>query len=256
MSKKQGSFLGLILGIVSIFGSFFLEGGSFQALFLIPPIIIVFGGTFAATIIGFGFDKFRQIYALAKLAYDPRNFDIKNLIEGIVEISMKVRKEGLLAVEKDLEQLEYKFPQKMIKFVLDGTNAEMLEIVAATEIKAMERRHHSNISIFTKMGGYAPTMGIIGTVMALIMTLANAGEDPTLLIHNIASAFIATLWGIVSANLFWLPIADKLKLCHLEEKHMMEVSLEGVLAIQSGEIPTLVRARMMSMLPVKDQENQ
>ncbi|MGD8777641.1 MAG: MotA/TolQ/ExbB proton channel family protein [Ignavibacteria bacterium] len=255
MNKKQGSFYGLLLGIVSIFGSFFLEGGSFKALFLIPPIIIVFGGTFAATIIGFGYERFKQIYSLTKLAYVPRSFDIRNLIERIVEISMKVRKEGLLSVEKDLEKLEFGFPQKMIKFVLDGTNAEMLETVAFTEIKAMEQRHNSNISIFLKMGGYAPTMGIIGTVMALIMTLANAGEDPTLLIHSIASAFIATLWGIVSANLIWLPIADKLKQCHLEEKHMMQVSLEGVLAIQSGEIPTLVRARMMSMLPAKDQEN-
>ncbi len=255
MKKKQGSFYGLLLGIVSIFGSFFLEGGSFKALFLIPPIIIVFGGTFAATMIGFGYEKFKQIYNLIKLAYVPKSFNIKKMIEDIVEIAMKVRKEGLLSIEKNLENLEYIFPQKMLKFVLDGTDSEMIETVAITQIKAMEQRHNSNISIFLKMGGYAPTMGIIGTVMALIMTLANAGEDPTLLIHSIASAFIATLWGIVSANLIWLPIADKLKQCHLEEKHMMEVSLEGVLGIQSGEIPTLVKARMMSMLPLKDQEN-
>ena len=93
------------------------------------------------------------------------------------------------------------------------------------EMKAMQGRHNAYISMFNKMGGYAPTMGIIGTVMGLIMTLANAGKDPNTLIHSIASAFIATLWGIFSANLLWLPIADKLKQCHLEEKYMMEVSL-------------------------------
>ena len=121
-------------------------------------------------------------------------------------------------------------------------------------MRAMQGRHNTFISMFNKMGGYAPTMGIIGTVMGLIMTLANAGKDPNTLIHSIASAFIATLWGIFSANLLWLPIADKLKQCHLEEKYMMEVSLEGVMAIQSGEIPSIVKSRLMSLLPQKEQE--
>jgi chemotaxis protein MotA len=120
-------------------------------------------------------------------------------------------------------------------------------------MKATQERHYSNIFIFTKMGGYAPTMGILGTVMALIMTLANAGSEPTVLIKNIASAFIATLWGVLSANIFWLPIGDRLKKCHLEEKHMMEISLEGALALQSGEIPSILKARMVSLLPQKDQ---
>jgi chemotaxis protein MotA len=104
------------------------------------------------------------------------------------------------------------------------------------------------------MGGYAPTMGIIGTVMGLIMTLANAGSDPNLLIKNIATAFIATLWGVFSANIIWLPIGDKLKKCHSEEKIMMEISLEGVLALQNGEIPSVVKARLLSMLPQKVQQ--
>jgi chemotaxis protein MotA len=117
----------------------------------------------------------------------------------------------------------------------------------------MQERHYSNIHIFTKMGGYAPTMGIIGTVMGLIMTLANAGADPTSLIKNIATAFIATLWGIFSANLLWLPIGDRLKRCHTEEKNMMEIALEGVLTLQSGEIPSIMKARLVGMLPQKEQ---
>jgi chemotaxis protein MotA len=117
----------------------------------------------------------------------------------------------------------------------------------------MKERHFSNIAIFSKMGGYAPTMGILGTVMALIMTLAASGSDPDILIRNIASAFIATLWGVFSANLLWLPIADKLKRCHLDEKNMMEISLEGVMALLSGEPPSIVRARLISMLPQKEQ---
>ncbi len=253
MIKKLGSLNGLILGILSIFGAFLIEGGSFDALFLIPPLIIVFGGTFSAVIIGFGLEKFANILNLIKLAYFPKKYNVKNLINNLVEFSIISRREGLLSVEKRLDRLEYIFPRKLIRHVIDGTDQDSLQNIATMEMRAMQERHFSNIFIFTKMGGYAPTMGIIGTVMGLIMTLANAGSDPGLLIKNIASAFIATLWGVFSANIIWLPIGDKLKKCHLEEKHMMEISLEGILALQSGEIPSIVKARLLSLLPQGEQ---
>lgn len=251
--KLSGSILGFLLGVVSIFGAFLIEGGSLKALFLVAPIIIVFGGTFAATIIGFGMDKFKQIFQLIKIAYFPKKYDLKRLIDSYFEISIKARKEGLLAVEKDLNKLRYHFPKKMVRYGIDGTDAQMLEDIARLEMKLIQERHLANASIFSKMGGYAPTMGILGTVMALIMTLANAGSDPDLLIKNIATAFIATLWGVLSANLIWLPIGDKLKECHLQEKHMMEISLEGTIALLSGEIPSVLKARLVAMLPQKDQ---
>ncbi len=253
MLKKSGSLYGLLLGIAAIFGAYLMEGGSFKALFLLPAMVIVFGGTFSATIIGVGFDKFKKIFSLMKLAYFPPKYDIKKLIDGFVKVSIKSRQEGVLAIEGQLSKLLYPFPKKMMHFVMDGTDIDLLESIAMGEMKAMQGRHYTYISIFNKMGGYAPTMGIIGTVMGLIMTLANAGKDPNTLIHSIASAFIATLWGIFSANLLWLPIADKLKQCHLDEKYMMEVSLEGVMAIQSGEIPSIVKSRLMSLLPQKEQ---
>lgn len=253
MIKKYGALIGLFFGLVSIFGSFFYEGGSFWALFSIPPIIVVFGGTFAATIVGFGWSKFRNLPWLIRLAYDTRHYDLVQIIEIIVEFSMKARKEGLLAIEKELDRVPYFFPRKLLKLAVDGTDPEAMQNIASIEMKAMQDRHYSNVFIFMKMGGYAPTMGILGTVMALIITLAKAGSDPNELIHNISSAFIATLWGVFSANIFWLPVADKLKECHLEEKHMMEISLEGVLAIESGEIPSVIKSRLISMLPQKEQ---
>ena len=253
MIKKYGALVGLVFGLVSIFGSFFVEGGSFWALFSIPPMIVVFGGTFAATIIGFGLEKFKNIFGLIRLAYDPRHYDVLQVIEIIVEFSMKARKEGLLSIEKELDRVPYFFPRKLLKLAVDGTDPDSMQNIASIEMKAMQDRHYSNVFIFMKMGGFAPTMGIIGTVMALIITLARAGSNPNDLIHSIASAFIATLWGIFSANIFWLPIADKLKECHLEEKHMMEISLEGVLAIESGEIPSVIKSRLISMLPQREQ---
>jgi chemotaxis protein MotA len=104
------------------------------------------------------------------------------------------------------------------------------------------------------MGGYSPTMGIIGTVMGLIATLASAGDDADILIRHIAGAFVATLWGVFMANIVWLPIADKLKHIHNEEYLFMDMIVEGVLAIQAGEIPSVIRARLNSMLPAGEQE--
>jgi len=253
MKKFPGAILGLVIGILAIFGSFFLEGGTFKALFLVPPLIIVFGGTFAAVIIGFGFDRWAKLFYLVKIAYFPPKYNLENLINNLVDFSIISRKEGFLTLEKELYRLEYLYPRKLISYVLDGTDSENLQNIALLEIKAMQERHYANISMFTKMGGYAPTMGIIGTVMGLIMTLASAGSDPNSLIHNIASAFIATLWGVFSANILWLPVGDKLKKCHQEEKNMMELSLEGVMALQSGEIPSVLKARLVSLMPQKDQ---
>jgi chemotaxis protein MotA len=251
--KRYGTINGLILGILSIFGAFLIEGGSLSALFLIAPIIIVFGGTFSAAIIGCGFDKFKNIIKLIKIAYDSKEYNFRDMINSFIEFSIISRRDGLLSVEKHLSQMENYFPQKIIKHAIDGNDEEDLRNLAHIEMKAMQDRHYSNIFLFSKMGGYAPTMGILGTVMALIMTLANAGQDPNVLINNIATAFIATLWGVFSANIFWLPIADKLKQCHLDEKHMMEMSLEGTIALVNGEVPSVLKARLISMLPQKEQ---
>ena len=254
MTRNFGAIFGLALGIGVVFGSFLLEGGTMQALFLIAPILIVFGGTFAAVIIGFGMDEFRKLPLLAKKAYFPDHYDNRKLITIYYDFAVKVRKNGLLSIEDDLKKLEYLFPRKLIRFLLDGGTEESIENSALLEMKIMKERHYSNAFIFSKMGGYAPTMGILGTVMALILTLANVGSDPNVLIRNIATAFIATLWGVLSANLFWLPISDKLKRCHLEEKHMMEVALEGTLGLMSGEIPLVVKTRLISLLPQQEQK--
>lgn len=254
MIKKFSTLNGLFLGVLSIFGAFFLEGGSLNALFLMPPIIIVFGGTFAAVIIGFGYENFKKLFKLVKLAYFPQKFDPKKIINSIVQFSYKSRKEGLLSLDREINKVDYFFAKKLLRSAVDGVDPDSLQDLAELEIRSVQERHYSNIFIFTKMGGYAPTMGILGTVMGLIMALSHAGADPNSLIKSIATAFIATLWGVFSANLIWLPIADKLKKCHQEEKQMMELSLQGVLALQSGEIPALVKARLISMLPQKEQE--
>jgi chemotaxis protein MotA len=253
--RKYAALNGLLIAIVSIFGAFLIEGGALKALFLIAPLLIVFGGTFAAAIIGFGYDKVKDFFKFIKIAYFPPEYNLEDLVETFYQLALKARKQGLLVLEDDVENIDNFFTRKMLRFMIDGLDNKSLEEMAELEMLAIEDRHNSNISMFSKMGGYAPTMGILGTVMALIMTLANAGTDPNILIRSIASAFIATLWGVLSANLFWLPISDKLRECHQKEKLMMEMGLEGTLALQNGEIPMLLRSKLIAMLPQKNQKH-
>lgn len=247
--KQYGTFIGLAIGFIAIFGSFIIEGGSVRTLFLVPPIIIVFGGTFATAIIGSGWDRFIHVVDYAKVAVFPQSFNSAELVDRLVQYSIRARKEGLLSLEAEVKTIDQPQLKRWMQLAIDGTDTESIRTIAEVEIMHMTERHATNAGVFSKMGGYAPTMGIIGTVMGLIMTLASAGEDANALIHSMASAFIATLWGIFSANLLWLPISDRLKLCHLEEKQYLEILLEGVLSIQQGEVSNVLKAKLLSSLP-------
>lgn len=249
-----GTVGGLLLGVIAIFGSFMLEGGAVGALILIPALAIVFGGTFAAAMIGTSVKNFLRIGELISLAFFPPTFEVRHAIDKIVKFSTIARKDGLLSLEKELDDVQNPFMKKILRFAIDGTDPEVLRTLAETEVHNAADRHTQGGAIFQKMGGYSPTMGIIGTVMGLIATLAAAGDDPNTLIHHIASAFIATLWGVFMANIVWLPIADKLKHAHGEENLFMEIIVEGILAIQAGEIPSVIKAKLNSMLPSSEQQ--
>ncbi|HTR99809.1 MAG TPA: MotA/TolQ/ExbB proton channel family protein, partial [Bacteroidota bacterium] len=207
-----------------------------------------------AAIIGTSLKNFLQIPPLVRLALFPPSYEVKETIDSIVRYSTVARKEGLLALEKELGKVTNAFMKKILRFAIDGTEPEVLRALAETEVNYVGERHSRSAAIFQKMGGYSPTMGIIGTVMGLIATLASAGEDANILIRHIASAFIATLWGVFMANIVWLPIADKLKHIHDQEYLFMDMIVEGVLSIQAGEVPSVIKAKLNSMLPAAQQE--
>ena len=256
MSKSLdiGTVGGLLLGVIAIFGSFMLEGGQVGALILLPAMVIVFGGTFAAAMIGTSVRSVLGISKLMRLAIFPPTFDMRATIESIVSYSTMARKEGLLSLEKELGKVTNPFMRKVLRFAIDGTDPDVLRTLAETEVTYVSERHMTGAAIFQKMGGYSPTMGIIGTVMGLIATLASAGEDANKLIHHIASAFIATLWGVFMANIVWLPLADKLKNIHNDEDLFMQMIVEGILSIQAGEVPSVIKAKLSSMLPATEQD--
>jgi chemotaxis protein MotA len=241
--------IGLIFGVFSIFGSFIMEGGKPASLILIPAMIIVFGGTAAAAIIGTPKEILFKFHILFKLALFPPKVDAVGIIRSLVELSTVARKEGILALEDRANSIESPFYRKMILLAVDGIEPEVIRAIAENEIAFISERHMANAGLFQKMGGYSPTMGIIGTVMGLIATLANAGGDPNDLVKHIASAFIATLWGVFMANIVWLPICDRLKAIHSEEKLYLEIIIEGITSIQSGENPTVTGMKLFSMLP-------
>lgn len=248
-----GTIAGLMLGFGAIFGSFILEGGTLGALILIPAMVVVFGGTLATALIGTSKDIFLKLPKFFMLACFPPKYSAEGTIETVIDYSTVARKGGLLALESGLSDITNPFLKKMLGLAVDGTNPEVIREIAEIEMSYITERHNANASLFGKMGGYSPTMGIIGTVMGLIKTLANAGADSTMLIKHIASAFIATLWGVFMANVIWLPIADRLKSIHAEEKLSLEIMIEGILAIQAGESPSLTRTKLCSMLPASKQ---
>ena len=245
---------GLALGVTAIFGSFLWEGGNLTGILLPPAMLIVFAGTFAAALIGTSLKTFLSMGTMIKLVLFPPTYAKQDAIATLVRFSTIARKDGLLALEKELGSVENPFMRKTLRFAIDGTEPEILRSLAETEVDYVTERHAQSAGLFQKMGGYSPTMGIIGTVMGLIATLASAGDDADTLIRHIASAFVATLWGVFMANIVWLPIADKLKHIHNEEYLFMDMIVEGVLAIQAGEIPSVIKARLNSMLPAAEQE--
>lgn len=251
---KLSTFWGIILGFAAILGAFLWEGGPIDSLFMLPAMLIVIGGTLAAGLAGSSFEQLFRIPKLIALAMNPPQYNELEIADIIVEYSTIARREGILALENKLDNLPNPFMKKLFKICIDGADSDGMQKIAENEIEYITMRHNANIDFFIKLGGYSPTMGIIGTVMGLISTLAAAGSEPSVLIKHISTAFIATLWGIVMANLVWLPVGDKLRNLHKKEIQIFQLMLDGVQSIQMGENPSVVRAKILSAFPISKQD--
>ena len=248
-----GLLAGLALGLGSIVGSFLWEGGKVTALIQGPAMLIIFGGTAATTLVGMPFKQFLDAWrVLLKVAFDHKETP-SDLIQELVMACEKARREGLLALQKDVNKLKMPFAQKYMKMFINGTEPELIAEMSSIELEHMRERHSAGTNVFNKMGGYSPTMGVIGTVMGLISTFSHAGGNPAELVHSIAGAFIATFWGVLLANIIFLPVGDKLKNKHQQEVLLHAITLEGIACIQAGYAPRIVRTRLMAMLANREQ---
>ena len=252
---KASTLFGIICGFFAIFGAFIWEGGTLGALIMLPAMLIVFGGTLAAGMAGSSLAQIAKMPRLFYISFFPLGYNIREIIDQIVEFSTVARKEGILALESRLKFVKHPYLRKLFQLCIDGADPDTIVKIVESDMNYITLRHNANINLFIKMGGYSPTMGIIGTVMGLIATLAAAGGDPNILIHHIASAFIATMWGIFMANIVWLPVGDKLKSLHEHEMTLIHVMLDGAYSVQLGEMPSVIRAKLMSAFPLVVQEN-
>lgn len=248
--------LGLVIGIGALLLSVILEGGHIASLFSVPAFVMIAGGTIGATAIGFTVEELKTVPTLMRIAFKDEKHDVSSLIATLVSFAEKARREGLLALEEDLNGIEDKFLKKGMQLVIDGTDAELVRSIMETELAFIQERHHKGASIFDAAGGYAPTMGIIGTVMGLVHVLGNLSDTESLG-PAIATAFLATLYGIFSANILFLPIAGKLKNRSAHQVLVYEVTLEGILSVQAGDNPRIVEEKLEAFLaPTKRKKPQ
>lgn len=239
---------GLILTIVIIVVVMILDGGNPLELFAHPSaILLTMGGAAMATVVT---SPMKLVVALPKIivkAFVNDKFDVEKSIEILVVMADKARRDGLLALEEESKNITDEFLKKGIMMVVDGVDPSQVRAIMETQIEHMESRHRAGAGFFAAGGGFAPTFGIIGTVMGLIEVLKQL-SDPDALAKSIAGAFLATLWGLLSANLVYLPIAGKLKSKSEEEASVRYMQLEGILAIQAGENPRVVRDKLNAFL--------
>lgn len=247
--------IGLALALGAICGGYVLEGGHVGSVFLLAPMIIVIGGTLGATTVTTSMDTVLKVPAFLKIAFFGKSRSFNDAIDTLVKLSEKARREGILGLEANLESLANPFFRKAVQLVIDGTEITALREILETEIAFIEERHRRGIVFFQKAGGFAPTMGILGTVLGLIHTLSDT-SDAARMASAIATAFIATLWGVGLANLFFLPVSDKLRMRHEEEIAHLELIMEGVLSVQSGENPRNVRTRLLSFIAPHHRRNE
>jgi chemotaxis protein MotA len=245
---KASSAIGLVIGCLGIAMGATMEGSQIMAVLNPSAMLIVLVGTLGATITGTSFETVKAIPKLFKKAFSPDVIDLNGRVTELVRYAEQARRDGLLALDEQLAGIDDPYTRKGLQLVVDGTDPELVADVLEAENDAMRKRHSAGAQPFEKAGGYAPTMGIIGTVFGLVHVLSNLSQ-PATLGPSISSAFIATLLGISSANLFYLPVAARLKQLSAAELHFREMTLEGILAIQAGDNPRVVQEKLTAYIP-------
>jgi chemotaxis protein MotA len=243
--------VGLGLGLVAILGANLMEGGNPMSLLLPPPIILVIGGTIGAAVAGGTMTDAKNALTSLKRAFTWKQVPNADLVAVVVKMADKARREGLLTLEDVVRDVEDDFLKRGVALAVDGTDPEELREILEAELDAKRAADRQAAKFYNDMGGYAPTIGIIGTVMGLVHVLENL-SNPDELGHLIAGAFVATLWGVMSANIVWLPIGSRLGRIGQLESGRMELVIEGVLAVQSGANPRVVAQRLESLMPLSD----
>lgn len=245
--------LGLIIGISAIIVGNLVEGGTTGHLVQIAAAIIVFGGTLGAVLLSFSLKDLKIAINSLKLIFFNKKLSYEDTIDTILELLVLARRRGLLALQNELENVRDPFLKRGLTYIIDGLNGDLIKEALEREILAYEDMMKRASKVFESAGGYAPTIGIIGAILGLIHVLKNV-TDPTKIGIGIATAFVATIYGVGSANLLFIPISKRIINKIEEEVILMELMIEGILGIEAGMNPYYLRAKLESFIRERQKE--
>lgn len=247
------SIVGLLLAVGLIIASIMLGEAPFTAFLDLPSMLVVFGGAVAAAMICFPLQSMLKAPLIALKVLMNKNEDRMGLINQIVDLAETARRDGLLALESKVLEIDNPLVKTGIQMAVDGSTPEVVEEVLRTEIEAIASRHREGKSIMDQLGRFAPAYGMIGTLIGLIMMLQDM-SDPSGIGKGMAVALITTLYGAIIANVFFSPFAEKLGLMSRNEMVSFEIAIRGVMAIQSGESPRAIDQKLRTFLPPKQRD--
>ncbi|MFZ5776246.1 MAG: flagellar motor protein [Thermodesulfobacteriota bacterium] len=244
--------IGLFLGFGAVIGGQVLEGGHITALIQPTAALIVLGGTCGATCVSFPLQDVRQAMQDARKALFPPEEDLEHLIRRLIGFSVKARRDGLLALERDLQLIrgnpDDHFLAQGVELLVDGVDVQEFREIMEIDLATFEERNKASAELFEAAGGFAPTIGIIGAVLGLIHVMNNLADTASLG-KGIAVAFVATIYGLMTANIICIPLGTKLKKRLKEQMLQREIIIDGLLAIQRGENHRMIEKRLRGFLP-------
>ena len=248
-----GSIIGLVMGIGLILFANHEEGGSIRDLVQIAAAMIVIGGTMGACILQFPLRVTLLSFKAISTVFLSKKIDLDTIIVQLVDYAKRARREGILALEKEIDTLTDPFFAKALRMAVDGLEPKQLIETLEAELATLEEEVEGPVKFFEAAGGYAPTMGILGAVLGLIMVMKNL-DDPSKLGSGIATAFVATVYGVGAANLLFLPFSTKIKYNSKQQMKAREIILKGVLLIQEGINHSIIEEQLKSYLDEKEKQ--
>lgn len=244
---EKGSIIGFIVCAILMFGGMFVSAGSLAPYWDLTSVLITLGGSIGATMLANPWSRSLTFGKLFSIVFKQPENEVRAIIDTLLTFGEKARKEGVLSLEDDVSEIPDPFLQKAIRLVVDGTDPEVVKRIMYNEINKLDSRHKSLAQLFVDWGAFAPAFGMIGTLVGLIALLGNLA-DTAALGQGMAVALITTLYGSIVSNWIAVPMASKLNNYNNEEILIKEIILEGVLSIQAGDNPAILRERLNSFL--------
>ena len=241
------SIFGIIFGLVALFGGTVLKGSGIAALWDAAAFVIVIIGTFGAMFVNTPMSALKRAGSMTPWLFAPPVSDREKIVQKVVDWSQVARKEGLLGLEAVVEEEPDPFTRKGLQLLVDGGEPDVIRGILETDLDATEAYDKSGAKVYEAMGIYAPTLGIVGAVMGLMAVMENL-DDPDALGPGIAAAFVATIYGIASANLLFLPVAGKLEQMIKEQGQTREMLIDGLISIAEGENPRNIETKLQGYL--------